>query len=194
MKYLRLAPWIGLIALAGCAGKPTTYLSLAPQSAPRTAFGAPGAPIAVAPIAVAHVSLPPSLDRLYLTSQIGPTRLHVARHARWAAPLNGLIQRTLADDLAARLTGVQLLMPGDPIPQSGVRLVRVNIDQFMRLAEGKVALTVDWSVVAPRQHAVMVHRTAILVSSGLRPTEQANAMSVALGRLADRIAQEFVRH
>lgn len=189
MKYLRLAPWIGLIALAGCAGKPTTYLSLAPQSAPRTAFGAPGAPIAVA-----HVSLPPSLNRLYLTSQIGPTRLHVARHARWAAPLNGLIQRTLADDLAARLTGVQLLMPGDPIPQSGVRLVRVNIDQFMRLAEGQVALTADWSVVAPRQHAVMVHRTAILVSSGPRPTEQANAMSVALGRLADRIAQEFARH
>jgi uncharacterized lipoprotein YajG len=33
MNYPRFVPLLGLVLLTGCAGKPTTYLSLAPQSA-----------------------------------------------------------------------------------------------------------------------------------------------------------------
>lgn len=184
MKYVRIAPFLGLVLLAGCAGKPTTYLSLATRPSALTLVAEPGAPLAVA-----HVRIPPSLDRLYLTSQLAPNQLHVAAHARWAAPLDGLIQRVIAQDLAQRLTACKVLMPGDPIPNGGVRLVRLNIDQFVFKADGQVVLSADWSVIAPHHRSASFRRTSITVPSGRSPTEQAAAMSTALGQLAGKMAQ-----
>jgi hypothetical protein len=80
-------------------------------------------------------------------------------------------------------------MPGDPVPRGGVRLVRVNVGQFIFRADDRVALTADWSIVSPHHHVVAHHRTQVSAPSGPSPTQQAAAMSNTLGLLADRIAQ-----
>ncbi len=178
----RLIPLLAVFLLASCAGKPTEYLTLSPQPSDRTTI-APGAPVAVA-----NVQIPPVLDRLYLTTMRSDNQLHVAEHTRWAAPLDGIAQSALARDLATRLTGTTVLMPGDEPPSGGVRLVRVNIQNFIADQTGQVTLDADWSVLSPQQDVIAQDRAHIVVPGNPRATSEAYSMSTALGKLADQIA------
>jgi len=182
--HRRFIPLLGLMLLAGCAGKPTTYLTLAPQSSPRTYI-----PDSDLPVAVADVQIPPSLDRISLTTQIAATQMKVANHTRWAAPLGGMIQHVLAQDLAQRMPQVHVLMPGDPPAPHGEQLVRVNIQNFIADASGRVVLDADWSVEATDKHHTLASDRAhiVMVGSAL-PYAEAVTMSAVLGRLADEIA------
>ncbi len=67
-----------VLLLAGCAGKPTTYLALAPVPPvqPRQAVGLP-------PLAVATIDIPPTIDRLQLTTGDAPGPLHVAGNVEY---------------------------------------------------------------------------------------------------------------
>ncbi|MHB1304608.1 MAG: PqiC family protein [Acidiphilium sp.] len=174
-RHLILA---SLLTLVACSSKPTTYLALAPVAGSIHPDGG-------TPVAVAHVAMPASIDRLYLTSATGPNTLHVANHARWGAPLGGEAQSALAVDLAQRLPGIEVSMPGDKVPRDA-RTVRVNVIRFLPEPEG-VALDADWSVTACN-HPPAKGRARIRVPAGAMPGDKAAAMSTALGRLADRIA------
>lgn len=174
-RHLILA---SLLALAACASKPTTYLALAPM--PGSIHSGGGMPVAVA-----HVAMPASIDRLYLTSATGPNTLHVANHARWGAPLGGEAQSALAADLAQRLPGIEVSMPGDPLPR-GARTVHVNVTRFLP-DPAWVALDADWRVTA-RRRILARGRVRIRVPAGATPGGKAQAMSIAIGRLADQIA------
>jgi uncharacterized lipoprotein YmbA len=166
------------LALAACAGTPTTYLALAPVPGPTS-------PIPTPPIAVARVIMPAAIDRLYLTSATGPTTLSVADHARWVAPLDGEAQSALADDLAQRLPGATILHPGDPTPHGGARLVVVNVTKFLP-GEARVVLNADWRIESRRHHQVIAQgRAHIIMPAGITPAAQAEAMSQAIGRLTD---------
>lgn len=169
------------LGLAGCsAGPPTTYLTLAPTQG--TVHRAPGPPVAVA-----HVQMPSSIDRIYLTSATGANTLHVAGHVRWAAPLAGSAQEVLARDLATRLPGRRVLMPGDPPPPHALT-VYVNVTQFMP-HPGHVVLDADWQVTEAGRAGTRNHgRAHIIEPSGDAPASRARAMSIALGDLADTIA------
>jgi uncharacterized lipoprotein YmbA len=183
MMYRRFFPILGVLALAGCAGKPTTYLTLAPQTSPRSYI-----PVSDAPLAVADVAIPPSLDRLALTTASGENRIEVANHARWVAPLDSMSQRVLARDFAERLPGIKVLMPGDPAPHGGEQLVRVNVQNFIADQNGTVVLDADWSVESARHHDVASGRSHIVVPGQPKPEAEAATMSTALARLADEIA------
>ncbi|MBW4033835.1 MAG: membrane integrity-associated transporter subunit PqiC [Proteobacteria bacterium] len=176
--------WLCLLGVAlvltGCAATPTTYLTLAPIPGPTT-------PITLPPLAIAKVMMPAAIDRLYLTSATGPTTLHVADHARWAAPLDGEAQNSLADDLAQRLPGTTVLHPGDPAPAGGARLVSVNVTRFLP-EHSQVVLNADWRIAARRHHrTIAAGRDHIVIPSADTPADRATAMSRALGRLADQM-------
>ncbi|MCW8305564.1 PqiC family protein [Acidiphilium sp. PA] len=182
--------WLCLTGIAllldGCATTPTTYLTLAPTTGPTVSIASP-------PLAVAKVMMPAAIDRLYLTSATGPTTLHVADHARWAAPLGGEAQNTLADDLAQRLPGTTVLHPGDPAPPGGARLIAVNVTRFLP-DPSHVVLNADWRVTARDHHRVLATgRDHIVIPSAATPAARASAMSAALGRLADRIIARLDR-
>jgi uncharacterized lipoprotein YmbA len=170
------------LLLAGCAGKPTQYLTLSPQPSDQT-YVAAGAPVSLA-----HVAIPPVLDRLYLTTMLSGNQLHVAEHTRWAAPLDGIMQSVLARDLATRLTGTRVLMPGDEPPHGGVRLVRVNVQGFIPDQTGRVTLDADWTVLSVKQKVIAQDRAHIVIQGGRTPAAEAQSMSMALGQLADQIA------
>ena len=179
MKFF--APLFLVVLLAGCATTPTTYLTLTPVPGPTIGISGPA-------IAVAHIATPTAIDRLYLTTATGPTTLHVANHARWVAPLGGMAQSVLAHDLAMRLQNTEILMPGDPTPHGGARVVSVNVTTFLP-DPGRVVLDADWRITSRRHHHIIARgRTHIVVPAGATPALQAQAMSAALGQLADRIA------
>lgn len=183
-----------LPALAGCAGKPTTYLMLTPAPPaqnvpPAQNLSAPGAPVAVS-----HVQIPPVLDRTQYTTTTGTATLHVAGKARWAAPLGGLVQSALARDLAALLPATQVLMPGDPVPPAGVRQVQVTLQTFMADSAGQVTLDADWTIMAPDGQRVLAqNRFHDTLAGPARPGGEAETMSTLLGRLAAAIAQAMAQ-
>lgn len=170
------------LGLTGCVSqKPVTYLVLSPMAG--TVYEAPGAPLAVG-----RVSMPAAIDRDFLTTGIGENTILVSDHAMWAAPLEGQAQTILARDLAARLPGHKVSMPGDQLPEKAM-IVSVNVITFLPYPD-HVVLAADWRVTQPAVIAPVSGRVRIIVPAGVSPPAQAQAMSAALGQLADQIARQ----
>ncbi len=184
---------LGLAAtLTGCAATPTQYLSLAPESA-STHSASSSLQGRGLPVLVAHVQMPADIDRLYLTTRSGKHRMQVAGHVRWVAPLGGMAQKVLAQDIAAQLPEETVLMPGDPLPDGPYLQVTVNVQNFVPSSNGQVILNADW----------FIHRmpTNVLAAQGRNqllqnadpssPADQAAAMSQLLGKLAQILASHL---
>lgn len=173
-----------VLALAGCAGKPTTYLTLSPVPPAHQA-----APSRITALSIANIGIPPAIDRLHLTTVAGAGELHVAGDTEWAGPLGPMARIVLAQDMAARLTGVDVLMPGDPEPPGGAAVLRVNIQSFAPDAAGTVRLQADWSVTPPGGGAALAAGSVAPSEAGApAPGAEAQSMSKALGALADAVA------
>lgn len=181
MKTPLLASLLVLLGLTGCAArKPMTYLVLSPVSGPVYRVSGP-------PIAVGQVAMPPAIDRSFLTVGESKTTLAVSYNAQWAAPLGGMAQTILARDLAARLPDHVVLMPGD-VMSGNVLVIAVNVFNFLPYP-GQVVLDADWSIAHADSKTVMqAGRERLVTPSSTTPAGQAQAMSQALGMLADQIA------
>ncbi|HTJ91020.1 MAG TPA: PqiC family protein [Acidocella sp.] len=180
---------ICVLVLSGCAGKPTTYLALAP-----TGTVQPQSLPAVPVLAVSAVDIPPAIDRLHFTTGTAPGVLHVAGDTVWAGPLGPMARIVLAQDLAARLRGSTVLMPGDALPPGGAATLHVTIQSFMPDEAGTVSLQADWSVAAPDGKTILARgRFAHTMPGGSQPAAEAQTMSTALGGLADAIATALMR-
>jgi len=185
--------WMALavsLLIAGCtAAPPITYLRLAPVPGPTlTATGTP--------VTVAHVVMPPVVDRLALVTETGESTLETAENANWAAPLDEMATTVLAQDLASRLPRIAVLMPGEVLPSGGVRTVRVDVLRFLPVngaSRGYVALDADWQVLSAPGTVTESGRSGIRVPRAPGAPAAAAAMSTALGRLADRIAAALAR-
>lgn len=189
LQLCRLGFAGAIFALASCAGGgPSNYVTLtavAPASGMRAA--AQGTPVAVAP-----VQIPPAIDRTEFTTATGATTLEVAGKVQWAGPLDGLIRLALARDLAERLAGATVLMPGDAAPPGGARAVQVNVVKFVADASGSVTLDADWWVTAPDGRFTLPRsRFHAVVPGGSKPGAEARSMSEAVARLSDRIARSL---
>jgi uncharacterized lipoprotein YmbA len=179
---------LGAILLAGClgggGGKPTTYLQLKAVASGRKVEGNGGPPVAVAAI-----ELPAALDRQDFIVAMSGTQMQINGSARWSGPLADMIRLALAQDLASRLLGTTVLMPGDPVPNGGARQVHASIQTFLPDANGSVDLQADWWVTAPDGHTVQRQgRFHFVVHGANNPPAEAEGMSGALGHLADTIA------
>jgi len=182
-----------LLALlpAGCGSSPPTqFYTLTAMPETGRVFGAAGKPLMVG-----HIQLPGDLDRDNLVTRSGPNRLNVSDQDRWAGPLDEMIQRVLATDLAARLPSGMVLAPGDPAPPRGARTLAVNVRQFMGDAAGQVALDVDWSLLAGNpQHPVLRRQESLMADAGsAHPAAIVAAMSRVLGELSERMAGTVAR-
>jgi uncharacterized protein len=178
-----------LCLLAGCSGSPPTqFYTLDPVSA---AVPAPTSTPTRShrPIVIGQVQLPPTLDRLSLVTRTGPDQLAVSDENRWAAPLDDIVRRTLAADLAARLPPGSVLAPGDPVPSSGARTLTVDVQDFIP-DQRHVTLNARWTLLAGTPPRPVLTKREMIDMTAASPTTAAEvaAMSRALGTLADRIA------
>ncbi|MHB1567296.1 MAG: PqiC family protein [Acidiferrobacter sp.] len=180
---------IAALGLSACVPTPTQYLALAPAYTPSVSGHPVDRQDAGIPIVIAHVQMPAALDRLYLTTERGPNHLQVANHVRWIAPLGGMTQQVLAEDLAHALPQRNVLMPGDPTPTGHYLLLRVVIQRFIPIRHQQVALQADWSLLNGNTHKVLISgRNHVRQSSGATAVDQARAMSRALNQLVNMIA------
>ena len=178
-----------ILAVAGCSGPPTRFYTLAPEPQTRLEASACDA----APLAVSHVMLPASLDRDGIVRASGPGQLQIASEDRWAAPLDGMVQHALAEDLRELLPPARVLLPGDPAPPGDRAEIEVNVSRFLADRSGRVLLEADWTLLDA--HGARAAGGAETLSRTTASTTDAVVigMSETVGMLADRIADALSR-
>jgi uncharacterized lipoprotein YmbA len=151
--------------------------------------GAAGKTAIEAPITLAAVHIPPSLDRAELVRQTGQTEVAVDSQQRWAAPLADMIRDVLSQDLAARLPPGKVIPPDAPAAP-GMRKIVVTIVAFGPDQRQEMHLAGDWSLLNEGAANPSLRRefALTLASSAADGAEQAAGMSRSLGQLADAIA------
>lgn len=180
---------VGLLALsllAACASIATRYYILAPVPAHQHPVTTP-----FSAVAIAAVRVPPGYGRLALTTTLTKTRIRVARHARWAAPLKSLIRQTLLRDLRARLKRPTVVLPpGAHVPTASGALIALTVDEFAQDRSGRVDLDAHLSIHAHGLGSAPIRRRFNIRASGAASEEgEARTMSKTLARLSRRIAQ-----
>jgi uncharacterized lipoprotein YmbA len=145
------------------------------------------------PIVIAKVILPATLDRPQIVRRVSANQLDIDESDRWPAPLDEIVQRVLAQDLAARMASGMVILPGEPLPSGAIRRVFVNVATFEGDLSGHVVLHARWTVEAGDPNVPRVtnasHDEYIAIDAGSgSPDALAAAMSRALGELADRMA------
>ncbi len=172
---------LGLVACA--SGPPTSFYTLDPVGP----VGTPVASTAGAPLVVT-VGLPEILDRAQLVRRTGPDQLAISPTDRWAAPLDDLVRRALAKDLALRLPG-RLVAVDRPEAAIEPWVVRIAVEEFTADGAGRVTLEGHWTVTtadgAPSAPGSVHIVTAAPDASAAAAVQ---AMSAALAQLSDQIA------
>jgi len=189
MHVRRLLIATGLSALlAACASAPTRFHTLDPIP-PATA---PVQRAPMTPVRVESVVVPPELDRAQIVRRAGPGRLDLADNDRWAGALDALARDALASDLALRLPPGATVREDDPAPPRSLRRIDVVIERFEGTTTGPVTLIATWTLLGdgPAQ-ALARHEERIEVPAGGDIDGTVNAMSAALGILADRIVPDL---
>lgn len=180
---MRLAILLLVLAIAGCGSSPKTqFYTLDAVDGARAGGSA-------SPIEVGHVDLPATLDRQGIVTHANGDRVDISDRDRWAAPLDELVRRALTEDIRDRLAHGTVLAAGDPAPP-GTRTLTVNVQQFMPDASGHVVLEADWSWQRGGKPGLPRHASIQTPMHGQGGEAIADAMSRALGQLADTIARQ----
>ena len=180
-----LVPGLLFLAMAGCASpNPDIY----------TLQANPGAPVSTA----AHVielrkpGLAGYLDRSDIVLTNANYRVNTNSQLRWAEPIGDMIGRVLTEDLSQRLPNSTVFNESGAITADADLRVEIDIQRFDQGADGRVTLIVEAALEAGHGHTPIRTRHIMLQADTAGPgaTQLAAAMSVLLGELADRMAQD----
>jgi uncharacterized lipoprotein YmbA len=146
-----------LVTLGGCGTSPqANFYTLGPVTAATAAYTVRAISVVILP-----VTLPDMLDRPQIVTRVDANQVHFDEYERWADPVGGQIQRTIAADLGQALSGARVsAYPQDGDPASTYR-VRVDIQKFDALPGDAVMVDTLWSVVPPKGGAIVNGRTSI---------------------------------
>jgi uncharacterized lipoprotein YmbA len=179
------APLLALvILLAGCSASPPSkfYVLTADPVPPRAA--ATGNTVALG-----RITLPGALDRPQIARRRGANEIVFSEEERWAGPLDDMMRRVLADDLAARLPAGVMLVESSAKPPPGVTIA-LDVSRFDADESGTVTLTAHWAALGPNGALLGAPRESTIVEpgSGSGAVAVAATMSRAVAALAARIA------
>jgi len=181
-RRIALALLLAGTALAACSSTPAKVYTLAAVSG----AAAGGRPLTAS---VAAVEVPKYLDRPQIVTRSGTVELGVAEFERWGEPLANMVQRVLAEDLTRRLPAGSVVTTSRTLSGDEAVIVELALSRFDPEADGTIVLEAQWRL-RPRAGGRAKTETARITR---RPTDQSTAaevqaMSDALGGLADRIA------
>lgn len=202
MIVRRAAPILLLIAMTSCgfmSRKQSRFYAIervGPVTAGREDLqdsrGTPRKAIGT-PLGIDVVELPPGMDRREIVVRRADQRLDVRESDQWTAALEPLVLHTMAFNLADRLPEGMVVLPGQPIPEAGVRGIDLMFEEIAAGPENSVVIDVRWhqrgrGATAPS--AARQERIVVPIQS-LESAQIAIGMSRALGELADRIAAQL---
>lgn len=180
----RLALTALLAALAGCASPDPTYYTLAEVPGATSSV-----PDAVHSIELRRPGIAGYLDRAEIVRSSAGYRLDVVSNERWGEPFGDMLGRVLAQDLAQRLPGVAVFTEAGALSADADLLVELDVQRFDVDADGNATLLAQIALSHGRTHANLRTRALRLTTPAPHGTTgQAQAMSTALGQLADQIA------
>jgi uncharacterized lipoprotein YmbA len=175
-----------VILLAGCGSSPPSkfYVLTADPVPPRA-----GAAAAGNTVALGRITLPGALDRPQIARRRGGNEIVFSEAERWAGPLDDMMRRVLADDLAARLPAGVMLVESSAKPAPGVTIA-LDVSRFDPDESGSVTLTARWEALGPNGAPLGAPRESTIVEpgSGSGAVAVAATMSRAVAALAARIA------
>jgi uncharacterized lipoprotein YmbA len=181
----------GVCLLGACQSSPPTHyfalIAIAP-AAPRASVSAP------MPLRVERVTIPGELDRLELVRRSTSNRLRIATFDLWAAPLDGMIQRVLADDLAVRLPVGAVASANEPAAGEPRCRLFIDVQEFSGDEHGAVTLQAAWLLLTPNAPSRRGTDAVAATAGDATADALAAAMSRALAGFADRIAAGLADH
>ncbi len=181
-----LAIWC-LALLIGCSSGPAPRIYV--LSTPATPIGAvqpeSGRPI----LELKPVSLPDDLDTSDLLIRNGRNELTVSATARWGERLSIGTTHALAAALVSRMPGMTIVTT--PVYRQPAGSIRVEIEAFDMLPDGRCILIARWVVEGPDRRAPAISERGSVttrVKDGLSDAAIVAAMGEAIDKLADHIA------
>jgi len=201
---LRRAALVTVLLLGGCASPSPNLYSLEPRPGavhpgPVLAGGPTRLQAAIRRVVVVRgVGVPRYLEREEIVRAAGGTRLRVAGNDWWGEPLRVMLRRVLVADLAQRLPGADILADEGPIAAHPDAEVEVDVQRFDGDAGGRDAeggdpggpvLLDGYAAVTGPGRPRTLDRLRLSVPVAADTTKaQVDAMSTALGQVADRVA------
>jgi uncharacterized lipoprotein YmbA len=180
------APLLALgFLVAGCGSSPPSkfYVLTADPVPPRAGAAAANT------VALGRVTLPGALDRPQIARRRGANEIVFSEEERWAGPLDDMMRRVLADDLAARLPAGVMLVESSAKPPPGVTIT-LDVSRFDADETGAVTLAARWEAIGRNGASLGAPRESTIVEPGSEKDAAAVAatMSRAIAALAARIA------
>ncbi|MDE2517342.1 MAG: membrane integrity-associated transporter subunit PqiC [Rhodospirillales bacterium] len=192
MPTRRQLSW-GLLALAAlpaaCASPNPVLYTLDPVPGPVR----PGGPKTVL---LRDIAIAPYLDRKMIVRSSAGFRIAVEQNDWWGEPFAGMLSRVLAAELEQRLPGTTVLTAAGTIDAPADARISINIARFDQAADGAVILAAqsDIGFTSKTRPGVVATQRLSATPAGSGVAAQVAAMSVALGALADRLAQTLAAH
>ncbi len=172
--------------LTACHSAPTrlyTLYGVAPATG-RTTYAGP-------PLRIDAVHVPPALDRIEVVDNLAPGELEISELDHWSAPLGQVARQALSADLVARLPEGRVVFPHLGKPE-GALGIAVDVLDFNSDSHG-TSMQASWIVTPAGAPVRSAGGTVTLRTDqpGTGAEATAQALSVLLGQLADRIAAEL---
>jgi uncharacterized lipoprotein YmbA len=130
------------------------------------------------------------LDRDEVVGGVKDRRLLIDYEDRWGAPLDEMIARVLAEDLALRLPDSQVFSELGTLSVDAEASIELDVQRFERREDGQVELLVQ--VVIARRGSpanVQLQRVALNAETKDGTGPLVDTMASLLATLADRISE-----
>ena len=177
--------------LAGCAGKPTRYYTLAGvagQAASVRTAGDAALFIELAPVAVPERLARPQLVVQQQGTAQGP-QVEVLEQHRWSSSFELELRDALADGIASRLGAIDLTKGGRQAGQPTWRIA-VQLNRFEAVENNRIDAAFSWTVRRADQE-----RSAVCQWSASEPVGAGiDALAQGAQRLSAQAAETIARH
>ncbi len=135
--------------------------------------------------------VPPALDRIEVVDNVAPGELKISNLDHWSAPLGQVARQALSADMVARLPEGRVIFPHLGKPEGALG---INVDVLDVKSDSRgTSMQASW-VVTPAGapvHSAGSILTLRIDQPGTGAAATAQALSVLLGQLADRIAADL---
>jgi uncharacterized lipoprotein YmbA len=149
--------WLLALIVAGCASSPPErFYTLSPGGLPP-----PAAHAAAYRVAVGPVTIPALVDRPQIVLRTGANRVTLAEQSRWAEPLKDGIERAVAGNLAALLSGAQVATDAHGAAAAPDYRVLLDVQNFDSALGDAATLDLLWTVRAADDRVVAAGRSVI---------------------------------
>lgn len=187
---LSLAACCTLLALAGCASRPTTFYTLNPPA--QAAVRSPAASQAAFSAAVGPVRVPEAVDRPELVLRQGENRMQIQELHRWSQPLQAEVAQALVSGLAERLPQARVLQNGPAVAQGADYRIAVDIGRFDAVAGEAVEVWAAWRITPGNGSPVVGQSRIREAMQGNGDDAVVAAFARAVARVSDDIAARLV--